>query len=462
MKKIGKEYDCQFLRLSFSKEMDVHYFVDEKLIPNDGSKELIEQFAANGKQKDSMYIYPDVHYKKGACGVNGTLIKSERNIYPSYLGVENCGFTVGEICQDISEKEILNSIEKYVCALQQGNKKRYTNKETWDMFEEYLKEEYIKNQDFYAALGIGDVDELKKKAERLLKGNLLRCASESLGYMGGGNHFFEIHELLQDNSENATAKYIIILHSDSVSVGNRINLLFSNLNELNYESGLKKVISKGEARIRQALFYIKRGIWYKAPGDVIKLIFSKDIFRTIDSNSALGKEILFVHNIAAIFGDMNRSSIIGEWSFISGISCKQLFSHSHDSVKLEYFDGNFYVIQRSGVQFLGDDSYFALPGAMGNGVFIMENSKNKKAFFSANHGTGRVQDKHIARQFYRVEDTMADLSEHKIKLFQIGKGEISEQDRRAFKNMESVAKAMEEYKLGRVVARTRPIAIIKG
>lgn len=442
--------------------MNVHYFVDEKLIPNDGSKERIERFAANGEQKDNMYIYPDVHYKNGACGVNGVLIKSERYIYPSYLGVENCGFTVGEICEDIDEKGIFNSIEKYVCALQQGEKKRYTNEETLDMFEAYLEKEYVKKQDFYNSLGMRNVDELEKEAEKLLKGNLLKCASESLGYMGGGNHFFEIHELLENAYGKAIAKYIIILHSDSVSVGNRINLLFSNLSELNYQVGIKKVVSKSEERIRQALFYIKRGIWYKAPMDVIKLMFSKNIFRTIDCNSALGKEILFAHNIAAIFGDMNRNSIIHEWSSISNISYKTLFSHSHDSIKLEYIDGDPYVIQRSGVQFLGDDSYFALPGAMGNGIFIMENSRNKEAFFSANHGAGRIQDKHIARQFYKTEDTMADLSKHKIKLFQIGKVRISEQDRRAFKNMESVAEEMEKYKLGRVVARTRPIAIVKG
>ena len=64
--------------------MSIKYLVKEELIPDDGSKEIIENFYNKTEDKTlDLLVYPDVHYKKGARVVNGMLTASDNMIYPS-------------------------------------------------------------------------------------------------------------------------------------------------------------------------------------------------------------------------------------------------------------------------------------------------------------------------------------------------------------------------------------------
>ena len=105
--------------------MSIKYLVEENLIPDDGSKEIIENFSNKTADETlELLVYPDVHYKKGARVANGMLTASKTSIYPAMLGVANCGFAFGKLENiTIEKKELLEkTFEEYSKVLKAYNK----------------------------------------------------------------------------------------------------------------------------------------------------------------------------------------------------------------------------------------------------------------------------------------------------------------------------------------------------
>jgi tRNA-splicing ligase RtcB (3'-phosphate/5'-hydroxy nucleic acid ligase) len=84
------------------------------------------------------------------------------------------------------------------------------------------------------------------------------------------------------------------------------------------------------------------------------------------------------------------------------------------------------------------------------------------AFFSANHGAGRVLDKPEARRAFSDDDVRAELEARSILLFRGGPGSLEEQAPGAFKDVDAVIDSMRATRLAAPVARTRPLAVLKG
>jgi len=447
--------------------MSVKFFVTEENIPNDGSKEIIEVFNQNVDfSKSEIYIYPDVHYKKGSRVVNGMLIRSSQYIFPACLGVENCGFIFGKI-YNASIEDIQESFNKYAKKLKSYDAFEFYSKDyVRALFKQYLEKDFDNNKVLYDFLGINDPHKAYKLAIKSLTKDIMEKACHSLCSLGGGNHFFEVHRVEDVISEESKFKkndLLFILHSDSISVGDIINLRFSNLSELDFlkntRKGRKHIF---KTRVRQFTYFLTSGLFFKNPLETYKLIYSQKDYRTIDFNSAIGKALLFEHNLATLFGEMNRDIIIQNWAKENNLNIEIQASHNHDSVTLEKNGSEYNVFHRNGVQYLGQDEYFILPSAMGAYSYILSNPKNQDAFFSANHGVGRVQDKHIARDNFNEKNTIQELEAQNIKLYHIGQSNIAEQNYKAFKEVDSILLEMNRQKLGVAMAKTRPIVIMKG
>jgi len=456
--------------------MSIKYLVENELIPNDGSKEIIENFA-NKTQDDTLelLVYPDVHYKKGARVVNGMLTASKIFIYPAMLGVANCGFTFGKIENvSIEQREKLEkTFEEYSKVLKAYNDTyMYSKNEILDLFGEYLEKFYKdkKYQILFDFVGISSLEDLKMSFKKILTDEQIDIARKTLGTLGGGNHFFELQYIEETYNENyRKGDIIFILHSDSIAVGDRINLLFSNLSELDY----LRFTLKGKAkrllnRLRQIKYFIfKTQLFFKEPKEVLNLLYSQNNYRTIKANTETGKVLIKAFFLASVFGDMNRDMILKNYENIAkkilkDMKIKVLGSHSHDSLMVEKNKGEIKIVQRNGVQYLGDDKIFVLPGALGTESYFMFNPRNEDVYYSANHGVGRFLDKHVAKKEFDEKLTQEELRRRNMKLYRVGKGNISEQNPNAFKNVVKVISIMEKEKLGIRIAKLRPICSMKG
>lgn len=440
--------------------MIVKLLVDKKLIPDDGSKRILNMLENKLDAKHSnIIIYPDIHYKRGRRVVNGMLYSSDKYILPAGLGVDNCGFTVGKIITKLSKEELQESFMRYAA---NRRRKQYKEAEIKKLFAEYIKQDFFTKKALYTFLGFDTIEQLLPIIEKIMTKDILNLAAGSLGKLGGGNHFFELHEVIESDDEKHFAKgdKICFLHSDSIAVGDYVNCLFSNLSELDIVEKSRE--RKRQFRKKQIKFFVKSGLLFRDTRNVCRLLFSQKDYRVLDVNSETGKILLLYHNFAAVFGDMNRDTILNEWADLSNISYRKLFSHSHDSISMEMYDGKSLIVQRNGVQFLGNDDFYVLPGAMGTCAYILRNTKNRKTYYSANHGTGRFHDKHVAKKLYSKKETIQGLKNKSIKLYKVGNGNIAEQSYKAFKSVDEILAEMEKRNLGEMVVKMQPFAIMKG
>ena len=455
--------------------MSIKYLVKEELIPDDGSKEIIENFYQNTKDDTlDLLIYPDVHYKKGARVVNGMLTASDDMIYPAMLGVANCGFTFGKIENvTIEDRERLEkSFEDYSKVLKAYNHtKVYTNDEIYNIFYTYLDKLYKddKYKELFEYVNIKSIDDLKNSVTEIFNSKHIDVASRTLGTLGGGNHFFE----LQYVEESYDGKYnngdiIFILHSDSIAVGERIMLLYSNLSELGYLKGIKGNLQKLLHKLRQIQYFtLKNGLFFKEPKEILNLLYSQDDYRTINTKTKSGKTLIKAFFLSTIFGDMNRDMILNNYekvlkNQVSDVKLNVMGSHSHDSLMIEKNDNKIKIVQRNGVQCVVNDQTFILPGALGTESYLMSNPNNEEAYHSSNHGVGRFLDKHEAKEEFNNENTEEELKKRNMKLYRVGKGNISEQNPNAFKDVFEVTEMMKKENLGERVAKLRPICSMKG
>jgi len=456
--------------------VSIKYLVDENLIPNDGSKEIIDNFYTKTNDKDlELLIYPDVHYKKGARVVNGMLTASDISIYPAMLGVANCGFTFGRVKNiSIDDRETLEkSFEEYSKVLKAYNGTYvYEEDEIYNLFDVYL-EKFYKDEKYkylFEFVDISSLEDLQNSVKEVLTQKQIDTARKTLGTLGGGNHFFELQYVEENyNKDFKEGEIIFILHSDSIAVGDRINLLFSNLSELDH----LKLKPKGELirllnRFRQIEYFMfQNKLLWQEPKEVLNLLFSQNDFRTINANTMTGKTLIKAFFLASIFGDMNRDMILKNYekiakNILDKLELEVLGSHSHDSLMVERYDDKYKIVQRNGVQRVKEDKYFVLPGALGTESYIMQNPSNKEAFFSANHGVGRFLDKHIAKKEFSSKNTEEELKRRGMKLYRVGTGNISEQNPNAFKDVFKVTEIMKKENLGDRVAKLRPVCSMKG
>ena len=456
--------------------MKIKYFVDKEIIPDDGSYEMLHDFEERFLESDTeILIFPDVHYKKGATVLNGMLTADKNNILPSMLGVANCGFSFG-LLENVSIKDreqLENSFQDYSKILANyRNTEPYSFEYILELFQKHfrnnLAEEQYKTLEY---LGIKTAEQLTEVIEKVLTDDMKNAAVWTLGTLGGGNHFFELHyieEVIDDTFGIVEGDIIFILHTDSVALGNKINLLFSNLSELANMTGPRGILYKGVNRLRQLVYFvIKNQIALKEAGELSKLLFNKDNCRTISANMNIGRLILLSFTIASMFGDINRNVIIEKYFKMANkklqeMNIRFLGSHSHDSICVDTKDNDIRIIQRNGVQWIDSGQLYVLPGALGTDSYIMKNSCNKDAYCSANHGVGRILDKHLAKDRYSTYDTEAEIYNRGMRLYRIGSGDIAEQHPYAFKDVSQVIKTMEKYELGYRVAKLRPISSIKG
>lgn len=443
--------------------MGLKYLVDSQYIPQDDSQEVIKKFVDNTKSE--VLIFPDVHMKKGALIANGMLVSSDFNIYLSCLGVENCGYTFGKINEHNQEKLVQGFAEFSKILRERVNIPKYSTNEILDLFDKYLRLDYEKKEFLYKYLGFNNAEDLILMAHQILDSHIIKMAANTLCTLGGGNHFFELHKItnVYDSDRFNNGDFIYMLHSDSISVGDTIYELFSDLHEMKGNNSLRARCRILKFRFYQYRYFRKLCKSINGIKNDLHLIFNpKNDYQAIDVRTELGRVLMTAHNLSSVFGEMNRDAIINLWAETQGIVHEKMGSHSHDNVTAELNCGAVKIVHRNGVQNIGNDEYCILPSAMGNYSYVMKNAYNEEAYFSTNHGTGRMQDKHIARDEYTESMTKAEMEKAKVSLFRVGNGNLAEQNMHAFKDPTAIVNEMERFKLARKAAKTQPVAVIKG
>ena len=282
----------------------------------------------------------------------------------------------------------------------------------------------------------------------------LKKGRRGYGTLGAGNHFLELQEIVEILDERAAAalglargETVFMLHTGSRGLGSKT---------------MKAYLAELEPR------------WQATGGDPMWSVplASEDGVR-------------FARAIAAAsnFGFANRIAITEQARSAmrnvlhdASLPMPLLVDCAHVSIKCETWNGERVWVHRHGGSSAlppsrcGDHPVYAgtgqpvpVPGSMGDASYIGVATEGVvQAFYSVNHGAGRVMDKPEASSRFSEQEVVREMQEKDIRLYRYGAGEIAEQAPRSFKDISRVIDAMRSHELARPIVRLRPIATLKG
>lgn len=284
-----------------------------------------------------------------------------------------------------------------------------------------------------------------------------------LGTLGSGNHFLEI-------------QYV-----DKI-----------------FDSGIAKAFGiKNEGQVVVLIHCGSRGLGHQVCSDYLRAMedeFPEIVKELPEKNliyapakSKLAKDYFAAMCAAANFAWTNRH-IIGHQTRLSfkkifgkGVKLNTVYDVAHNIAKKEIHevDGenvNVYVHRKGATRAFGPNNPeipkkyqktgqpIFIPGSMGTSSYVLVGTQHamKESFGSTAHGAGRLMSRHRANLEFKGQTLKDQLEKNKIYVKAASMRGISEEAPNAYKDVDEVVKVSHDAGIGKLVARLKPIGVIKG
>jgi tRNA-splicing ligase RtcB len=468
LKKIGKyEYE-----LAKSGKMLVpgKVFISEKLLKNveeNAIQQVVNVATLPGIVKNSLAM-PDLHSGYGFCigGVAAFNLK-EGIISPGGVGYDvNCGVRLltSNIKVEEFEKKKRQALEqlfrKVPSGVGRGGALRVT--------KETVKEVLEKGAEWAVENTYGKKEDLKKIEENGKMKNAkpedvseraIQRGMPQLGSLGAGNHFLEVQKIDEIYDNNIAERF-----------------------------GLKK------DNITIMIHCGSRGFGHQVASDYIKLMENEYGWKNLPDRelinapieSELGQKYLSAMNCAVNFAFCNRQMIM-TWvrevfeKIFPKSKLDMVYDVCHNVAKIETHEVNgkkmkVCVHRKGATRSFGPGRLeiplvyrkvgqpVIIPGSMGTASYVLVGTKKAEevSFGSTAHGAGRVMSRHSALRQFRGEKVKSELASKKIEIKSGSWKSIAEEAPLVYKDIDEVVKVSHEVGIGNLVARLKPLAVMKG
>ncbi|MBD3252900.1 RNA-splicing ligase RtcB [Candidatus Pacearchaeota archaeon] len=414
----------------------------------------------------NIVVCPDAHEGYGACiGGVSAFDLDEGVVSPGEIGYDiNCSvrllrtnLTLNDIGK--RKKEILHSLFRTIpSGVGRGSKMNLTKKDLDDVLREGaqwvvkkgygFKDDYIHTEELGRMNG--NPDNVSQKAKSRGIGQL--------GTLGAGNHFLEIQVV-----------------------------------EKIFNSEIAKVFGLSEGQVTIMIHCGSRGLGHQVASDYIRLMEKKYRWPEQDRElvnapikSELGKKYLSAMACAANFAFANKQ-LITHWvredlkHYFKDIKIDVVYDVCHNIAKFEkhFIDSKekeVLIMRKGATRSFGPnreeipEDYrnvgqpVLIPGTMGTSSYVLVGTSKAEeiSFGSTAHGAGRVESRTRARKEIRAENVKSDLEKRGIDIEAGSFKGIAEEAPEAYKDIEEVIKVSHEAKIGKLVAKLRPVAVMKG
>jgi tRNA-splicing ligase RtcB len=280
-----------------------------------------------------------------------------------------------------------------------------------------------------------------------------------VGSLGSGNHFLEIQAVEQISDGRIAQAYglrpgqvCVMIHTGSRGLGHQICSDF--------------VAAMGPAMARYGISVPDRQLAC-APVD-----------------SEEGAAYLAAMAAAANYGRANRQ-LLGQAArrafadATGGQELRLLYDVSHNLAKIETHPvggaPTQLCVHRKGAtralppghpdlpaRYAGSGQPVLVPGSMGTSSYVLAGVSGGGAFWSACHGAGRRLSRHQAARRTRGSALRAELAAAGIAVRGTSMRGLAEEAPAAYKDVDTVVGVCEQAGLARIVARLRPLGVVKG
>jgi len=452
-------------------------FLSKKLL-NEVEEGAIEQIAnvafLPGIYKHSIAL-PDMHFGYGfPIGGVAALDFENGGLSPGGIGFDiNCGvrllrtnITVEEIKPKIPQllESIFNNVPSGVG---RGGKLRLSFSQLKDVLEEgakwAVKEGYgiqkdLEHLEEKGCLAGADASKVSDKA--------LKRGSPQLGTLGAGNHFLEIQRVEKIFLPNVAKAFgiekenqiTIMIHTGSRGLGHQICTDYLQILERVFRDKLKQLPDRelvyapsGTKECNDYFAAMACGANYAWTNrQLIMHWIRESIYKTLEISKE-DANIQVVYDVAHNVGKIEEHDIDGKKTkvYIHRKGATRAFGPNAEDIPSDYKNFGQPVI---------------VPGSMGTASYVLVGTKTaeEETFSSVCHGAGRQKSRHQALKSYRGEQIKRTLGEKDILVRAASLKGIAEEAPGAYKDVDEVVRVCQAAGIAKIVAKMRPMGVIKG
>lgn len=418
---------------------------------------------------------PDIHWGYGF-PIGGVAATSYKNgvISPGGVGFDiNCGVRL--LRSGLTEKEVKPKLADLVDQLYYNVPSGVGGQGKIRVNEIELKQVMKKGAKWMVEHGFGWPEDLEVSEENgsmgladpsVISREAIKRGMPQLATLGSGNHFLEIQAVEEIYDENIAGVFgitepgqvTIMIHTGSRGFGHQV--CQDNLNVMQ-RAMVKYNISLPDRQLACAPVVSEEGQSYLGA-------------MACAANFAWANRQAIAHWVRESF-----EKVMGAGAYKLGLH--QVYDVAHNMAKIEdhNVDGKKtkLCIHRKGAtrafgpgderipkQYREAGQPVIVPGDMGRYSFILVGTETamKQTWGSTCHGAGRVMSRHEAIKKQRGKDVQAELAERGILVKAKGRDTLSEEAPYAYKDVANVVETCHGAGISRLVAKMRPLGVVKG
>jgi tRNA-splicing ligase RtcB len=457
-------------------KVPVRIYASEKLMKNLEQDRSLQQ-GMNVACLPGIYgqsiMLPDAHQGYGfSIGGVAALDFEHGCISPGGIGFDiNCGvrlLTTPLKKEDVEPKikELIDSMfrnvpsgvgsESFLCLNNQELDDVLNRGAAWAVDKGYGFKEDLEHCEENGSMKDADASKVSNKAKSR--------GREQLGTLGAGNHFLEV-QFVDQIFDKKVAEAFGITEEGQVTV-----MIHCGSRGLGHQVCSDYLRQMEEADPALAKSLPEKDLIYAKAGSQL----AKDYFGAMaaSANYAWANRHIIAHQIRKSFKE-----ILG----LEPEKLKTVYDVAHNIAKIEehMIEGEkkkVYVHRKGATRSLPAEhpnvpevykhvgQPVIIPGSMGTSSYLLVGTQKAvdDTFGSTAHGAGRVMSRTEAMRSFRGEQVKKDLAEHNIYLRAGSMKGVSEEAPAVYKDIDEVVKVSHEAGIGNLVAKLRPIGVIKG
>ncbi len=422
------------------------------------------------------YAMPDIHWGYGfpIGGVAATDAGSDGVISPGGVGFDiACGVRL--LRSELTwEQDVRPVIRQLIAALGREIPRGVGTKGRMRLDRADAAKVLREGVRFPLSLGVGleqdaelceDEGVLEDARPEEVSDKALDRGSSQLGSLGAGNHFLEI-QVVDDVQERAAAEVMglfagqvcVMIHSGSRGLGHQVCT-----DHVKVMDGLTRELGIEVPDRQLACVPLSHEAARRYLGAM-----------SAAANFARANRHVLADGVRAAFGAVFRRSPEDMGLFL-------VYDVSHNLAKLEEHDVGGrrmrLCVHRKGATrafgpghpelppvYRGIGQPVLIPGSMGTASYVLVGlgSSRERSFSSTCHGAGRAMSRTKAKKMMSGDELARSLERQGIALAPAHVGLLSEEAPYAYKDVSEVVRSCEGAGLSRIVARLRPVGVVKG
>lgn len=452
-------------------------FLSEKLleqVENGAIQQVANVASLPGIYKHSLAM-PDMHFGYGfPIGGVAALDYEKGGLSPGGIGFDiNCGVRV--LRTNLSEKDVkphvkdlLESIFKNVpSGVGMSGKIKLSTSELdqvlergakWAVSKGYGNHNDIEHLEEQGCMDSADATKVSSEAKKR--------GAPQLGTLGAGNHFLEIQivdkillpEVAKAFGITHEGQVTVMIHTGSRGFGHQVCTDYLQILERAFHNEIKELPDR-------ELIYAPSGSRE-----------SEDYFKAMccGANYAWANRQIITHWVRESMSQVLRKSE-------REMGLETIYDVAHNIAKIEEYEINgqkkkVFVHRKGATRALGpghseipsDYRSFGqpvlIPGSMGTASYILVGTEKaaEQTFSSVCHGAGRLESRSGALRNLRGEDVKNQLEKKGILVRAASWKVIAEEAPQVYKDVDEVVRVCQEAGIANIVARLRPIGVVKG